>query len=1037
MGDRMRPVPFRELVLRCLAEYRAAGSLFDVPTSHFWRSQAGATASIFSSGAANPVGPAAGPHTQLAQNIVAAWCAGGRYIELKTVQKMDALSIDKPCIDAVDEGYNVEWSTELSLDAAYDEYLKAWMLLHFLETLLGLSGPGTGAGSFLFNMSVGYDLAGIRAEAMDRIINRLTDSSRDPLFTRYRDELAGIVGDAGHFSGTGGESRMDALRGLPSRIPSRICTSVTLSTMHGCPPGEIESICAYMLTEKRLDTLVKLNPTLLGFDRARSLLDGMGYGYVQLRPEGFQKDLQYTDALPMLTRLMAVGKKEGRHFGAKLSNTLAAVNTAGRLPGGEMYMSGRALYPLTMSLAATLAADFKGGLPLSFSGGASAWNLAAILDAGIRPVTVATELLKPGGYGRMKELAEIAEAHRASWTLARVDVDKTRAAAEQARLSPAAQKDFRGTARVSVPGSLPLFDCFVAPCVEACPIHQDVPEYVHLAGVGRYAEALDVVCARNPLPFMTGYLCDHQCMQNCTRMDWEGAVRIRDMKRISAERGYAKFRRARKASLRAAKPRGEKIAVVGAGPAGIAAASLLCAEGFEVHVFEREEEAGGIVRWLLPGFRIPAGAVEKDVQLLEDQGAHLHFGHADQTITALRTQGFSTILVGTGAEADRDIGITGAREVLGFLREFRQNPRGPRLGRNVVVVGAGDTAMDAARAASRCPGVGQVRIVYRRSITEMPASREEYESALAEGVAFSFLRSPERWNQGVGLTCRVMELGPADETGRRRPVPTDRTETFDSDEVITAAGAEVDHAAMGRLGLDSQDRKIDAQTQETAKPGVFLIGDAAAGAETIVKAIASARRAVDAVVAAEAARQGGASATHRASALPLPAEDTRALRAARDRLVPASPAGTADAAMARTESARCLGCRALCMKCVEVCPNRANTLVGVTDGFRDEAQIVHIDAFCNECGNCATFCPWEGRPYRDKLTVFATEEDFRDSTNPGFFLVHGKGQVRLAGQVGALAVDEKGEVVTEVERPARALIRAIVRDHAWLIGGVS
>ncbi len=90
--------------------------------------------------------------------------------------------------------------------------------------------------------------------------------------------------------------------------------------------------------------------------------------------------------------------------------------------------------------------------------------------------------------------------------------------------------------------------------------------------------------------------------------------------------------------------------------------------------------------------------------------------------------------------------------------------------------------------------------------------------------------------------------------------------------------------------------------------------------------------------------------------------------------------------MAATESKRCLGCRALCMKCVEVCPNRANTLVRVKDGFRDEAQIVHIDAFCNECGNCATFCPWEGRPYRDKLTVFATEEDFRDSTNPGFFL---------------------------------------------------
>ena len=141
--------------------------------------------------------------------------------------------------------------------------------------------------------------------------------------------------------------------------------------------------------------------------------------------------------------------------------------------------------------------------------------------------------------------------------------------------------------------------------------------------------------------------------------------------------------------------------------------------------------------------------------------------------------------------------------------------------------------------------------------------------------------------------------------------------------------------------------------------------------------------------------------------------------------------------MAATESKRCLGCRALCMKCVEVCPNRANTLVRVTDGFRDEAQIVHIDAFCNECGNCATFCPWEGRPYRDKLTVFATEEDFRDSTNPGFFLAGGKGQVRLGGRTGPLAVDAGARInadSTDMEKPARAICQ---RDRPRTIPGCS
>jgi putative selenate reductase len=1030
MSDRMRPVPFRELVLRCLAEYTAAGSIFDIPEAHFWKAKGARPARIFSSGAANPVGPAAGPHTQLAQNIVAAWCTGGRYIELKTVQKMDSLAVEKPCIAAADEGYNVEWSTELSLEEAYDEYLKAWMLLHFLETLFELSGS---ASPFLFNMSVGYDLAGIRTEKMDRFITRLIDSTHEPLFLRYQEELAGLAADASLLP-PAQLPRLEKLRALPPRISPRLCSSVTLSTMHGCPPGEIESICTYMLREKRLDTLVKLNPTLIGFERAGSILGGLGYGYVRLKPEGFRRDLQYTDALPMLTRLLALGKSEGRHFGAKLSNTLAAENNGKALPGAEMYMSGRALYPLAMTLAASLAADFNGGLPLSFSGGASAWNLTEILDAGIRPITVATELLKPGGYARMKELAEIAESHRESWDLPLVDVGKVRKAADAARGSRTLRKDFRGTLRVSVPGALPLFDCFIAPCVETCPIQQDIPEYVHLAGAGRFAEALEAVCVRNPLPFMTGYLCDHQCTQNCTRMDWEGSVRIREIKRITAERGYDELRiRALGTTPRTAKPRGVKIAVIGAGPAGISAASFLCREGFEVHVFEREKEAGGIVRHLLPGFRIPEGAVEKDVQLLSDAGAHFHFRSPTRSIRELKAGGFLYVLVGIGAEADRDIGIPAARESLEFLREFRQAPRGMRLGRSVVVVGAGDTAMDAARAARRCPGVEQVRIVYRRSLQEMPASREEYESALEEGIEFSFLRAPQSWDHGTGLLCLVMRLGPADQTGRPRPMPTDQVETFAADTVITAAGADVDAEALERLGLGLGESSLDPKTQETAIPGVFLIGDAAAGPETIVKAIASARRAADAIIEREA---GGP----RVPAWHAPAEDTISLRAARDRLVPVSPTGAADSVMADTESRRCLGCRALCMKCVEVCPNRANTLVRAATGFRDEAQIVHIDAFCNECGNCATFCPWEGKPYRDKLTIFATEQDFRDSANPGFFLIDGAGKLRLGGREEPLIVDAEGMVVegsAGTEMPAHALISAIVRDYAWLIGGAT
>ncbi|HTP57650.1 MAG TPA: putative selenate reductase subunit YgfK [Spirochaetia bacterium] len=1025
MSDIMRPVPFRQLVLRCLGEFRAKASIFDISQDHFWRPSAPRRAVVFSSGAENPIGPAAGPHTQLSQNIIAAWLAGGRYFELKTVQKLDSLTIEKPCIDASDEGYNVEWSTELSLDQAYDEYLKAWFALHVFDTLIGANALPP---SFLFNMSVGYDLEGIKTEKMDKFISRMMDSSHEPLFHRYLGELAELAGDPSLLAGTPWRDRASLLKALPARVSPKMCASVTLSTMHGCPPNEIESICRYMLTHKKLDTLVKLNPTLLGFDRVHETLSGLGYDSVELSREGFAKDLSYSAAVPMLKRLLETGRQEGRHFGAKLSNTLAAANTKGVLPGKEMYMSGRSLYPITMGLAASLASDFDGALPLSFSGGVSAWNVAEVLSAGIRPLTLATDHLKPGGYGRLKEMAEITERHAEAWTTTRVDPQRARAAADSARTVEHFRKDYRGTDKVHVEGSLPLFDCFVAPCLVTCPIHQDVPEYIHLAGEGRFEEAFDVIYARNPLPFITGYLCDHQCMGNCTRMDWEGSVRIREMKRLAAERGYAAFRRSGIPNARKATGRDIKAAIIGAGPAGLAASCFLAREGFEVHVFEREQEPGGVVRYLLPGFRMPADAVEKDVSLLRDQGVQFHFGERDiPDVKGLQANGYRYVLAGIGAQADRDTTIPGARPVLAFLRQFKEDSSRLSLGSSVVVVGAGDTAMDAARAAKRCAGVTHVRIVYRRTEKEMPASREEYESAREEGIQFHFLRLPESWSDGPGteLVCRVMELGAPDESGRSRPVATRRTESFAADTLITAVGVDVEKGTLSRMGLPEAEAAVDAGTQETRVPGVFLIGDAAQGAETIVKAIASARRAADAICA----REGGT----RFRNGKLPPEDTLVLRARRDRLIPVSGTGAGDEQVVDTESRRCLGCRALCTKCVEVCPNRANTMIRVANGFRDEWQILHIDSFCNECGNCATFCPWDGRPYRDKLTVFASSEDFQKSTNPGFFLSAGKGVLRVGSTVREFALDPAGNVPAGVgDESVRSVMQTVVKSHPYL-----
>ena len=435
-----------------------------------------------------------------------------------------------------------------------------------------------------------------------------------------------------------------------------------------------------------------------------------------------------------------------------------------------------------------------------------------------------------------------------------------------------------------------------------------------------------------------------------------------------------------------------------------------------------------MVRYLLPSFRMPADAVEKDVTLLRDQGVQFHFGELGiPAVADLRAHGYRYVLAGVGAQADKDIGIPAARPVLSFLRQFREDPSRLSLGSSVAVMGAGDTAMDAARAAKRCAGVKEVRVLYRRTEKEMPASVEEYQSAREEGILFHFLRAPERWLNGPGteLVCRVMELGSPDESGRSRPVAGKQTESFAADTLITAVGVDVDRDTLSRMGVSPGDAVVDPSTQETRIDGVFIIGDAAQGAETIVKAIASARRAADAICA----REGG----NKYRNGKLPPEDTLVLRARRDRLIAATASSADDEQTRDTESRRCLGCRALCTKCVEVCPNRANTMIRVTNGFRDEWQILHIDAFCNECGNCATFCPWDGRPYRDKLTIFASAEDLRTSTNPGFFLNASHGLLRMGGVVREFALDGAGNVPADIgDESVRSVMQTVVKSHPYL-----
>ncbi|MCW2475744.1 putative selenate reductase subunit YgfK [Candidatus Symbiopectobacterium sp. NZEC151] len=1033
MGDVMRPIPFEQLLERMFSEYQQSRSIFGIPESQFYRRNPARQMRVFGEVCDTPVGPAAGPHTQLAQNIITAWLTGGSFIELKTVQILDKLELEKPCIDAQDEGFNTEWSTEFTLVKAADEYLKAWFALWLLECLFAPRTPEQGR-SFIFNMSVGYDLKGIQQAPMQTFIATLMDAADSPAFQRYRQTLAQWIANVDTLFDGVVHPDSTALAMLPERIPSRLVTGVTLSTMHGCPPDEIEAICRYMLEEKGLHTFVKLNPTLLGYARVREILDGCGFDYIQLKESSFLHDLPLDRALGMLERLLALAHQQGLEFGVKLTNTLGAGNHKHRLPGDEMYMSGRALFPISINVAAVLSRHFDGKLPISYSGGASQLNIRAIHETGIHPITMATDLLKPGGYLRLAACAQQLE-NSAGWTMSAVDVSRLETLAQAALTAEYHQKAWKREETIDAGGVLPPSDCYVAPCVSACAIHQDIPEYLRLAGAGRYTEALELIYQRNALPAITGHICDHQCQSNCTRLDYDSALNIREVKRIALEKGWSGYQQ------RWCKPAGSgnrhPVAVIGAGPAGLATGYFLARAGHPVTIFEREQSAGGVVRHVVPQFRIPAEKIQHDIDFVAQHGVQFEYGcDSGLTIEALHQRGFSYVCVGTGAYRSRDVALAGDNPAVWssfqFLRRFNR-AESLTLGRSVGVVGAGNTAMDCARAALRVPGVEQVTILYRRGEHDMPAWREEVEEARHAGVEFRFWVNPERFDSDGAVTLRVMQPGEPDAQGRARPLATERTDVLHLDALISAVGEEPDYAALAQMGIPLSAKGapvVDSKTQETQRNNVFLIGDAQSGPASIVAAIGAARRATDAILLRENIRDDHAAKRWLNTD---PADIYRRKGAIDVQLI----ATDEQDAFAQQEAQRCLSCNYVCAKCVDVCPNRANISIAVP-GFRDRFQTLHIDAYCNECGNCAQFCPWDGKPYRDKVTIFNLREDFAASSNPGFLLDEDGILVRHEQQVYHLAIDPHGHIASAPPELADMcrIISTVYQHHHYLLGAV-
>ncbi|WP_163653819.1 putative selenate reductase subunit YgfK [Listeria sp. PSOL-1] len=997
MSDVMHPISVKALLNWIFSEYQRSHSIFGI--RKFYQADSAKTIDLFGEKMEVPCGPAAGPHTQLAQNIIAAYLTGSRFFELKTVQIIDGedLPVAKPCINAEDECYNVEWSTELRVPKALDEYVKAWFILKLLSKEFKLGAPD----GFIFNMSVGYDLAGIKSEKIDRYIMDMQNAENTAI---WKECIAASKAYLHHFKHV---TEKDI-----EQVSSRICRSITLSTLHGCPSDEIEKIATYLLEEKGLHTFIKCNPTMLGYDFTRKRLDKLGFDYMVFDEHHFDEDLQFSEAIPMLTRLQKLANDKKLNFGVKITNTFPVQIKQQELPGEEMYMSGRSLFPLSIALADKLSQAFNGKLQISYSGGADIFNIRKIFEAGIWPITVATTLLKPGGYKRLNQIAnllsEVPYPQKVEVHLKRL-----------AELVTESEKGTHYQKSMKIPESpklnkaVPLLDCYTAPCRGGCPISQDIPAYLRFVSEGKYLEALQVIVDKNPLPFITGTICAHPCMTKCTRQFYEESVHIRQAKLKAAEKAYDALLKTLKKPM--PKLGAAKTAIVGGGPAGISAGYLLAREGMPVTVFEKAERPGGVCSQVVPEFRISEASVDRDVDLAKFMGVKFITGKPAPSIAELKSAGYEHIIYAIGAWKHGKLKLEQGEAInsLDFLIASRKDPSANPYGKEIVVVGGGNTAMDCARAAKRIAGVTNVRLVYRRDKRNMPADEEELYLALEDGVEFCELLSPISL-ENKELTCEKMKLGQADHSGRKKPVGTGEYLKVTADVVIAAVGEKVDTAFYRSLGMqiDSTGKVIvDQKTLETSLPNVHVIGDANLGPATIVEAIADATKAANHIchIHNEHYEQTNIN------------QDASIVRAKRgDLLLCSSEFGKASG---------CLECSTICESCADVCPNRANIVVMLGD----DPQILHVDRMCNECGNCETFCPYSSAPYKDKFTIFTNENDFHASTNAGFCLLGEKEDsclLRLDGKEQQFSLTAE-----QIKAPAElvSLIKTVKKDYHYTL----
>ncbi len=997
-SDSFVPLSIKSLLNWIFTEEKA-GSIFGIDKKLFFNPLKNKNIGInrYFTELETPIGVAAGPHTQLAQNIISAWLTGARYIELKTVQELDELDVSKPCIDMNDEGYNCEWSQELKIEQSFNEYLKAWIVIYILKDRYGWNNGDAG---FIFNLSVGYDYEGILKDKVQWFLAKMSDCSIEK--SKMIKEISLIY------------PQVEKLL-----IPDRISNNITLSTMHGCPSDEIEKIGSYLI-RKKYHTTIKLNPTLLGAEELRTILNSTLNFDIRVPDIAFEHDLKYKDAIRIITNLRNEAKTEGVVFSIKLTNTLETENVLKVLPENEKmhYLSGRALHPISINLAKKLQTDFNGELDISFSAGAEAFNISDILACGLKPVTVSTDILKPGGYGRFFQYIEkinsaASEDKNQSGT---ANIKKLERYAEAVLNDESYKRTYIKRGDIKTNRGLNEFDCIAAPCQSNCGSNQDIPGYMYYAAKGDFDNAMAVISDSNPLPIITGTVCTQLCGIKCTRNNYDSALAIRKVKKTIAENSEIyKFKLKNKKST-------GNVSIIGAGPSGLSCGYYLEKEGVSVSIYEKSTKAGGMVKNAIPKFRLTDSDIGRDIDKILNSNINVFYDtkvDKDKLKTIIKDNDF--VYLSTGAPLSKKLNITGedsngVYEPLDFLFRLR-NGEDVDLGRKVAIIGGGNTAMDTARSVRRLLGhSGNVSILYRRRIADMPADDHEIMDVLNEGIEVIELVSPKeiavKNGKVVGIKLEKMRVYGIDKKGRGIVIKEP-----DSDFVL-----KVD-SIIPAIGQDIDKEFIDSELIKNKK--VFIGGDAERGASSIINGVGDGRRTALEILHAldlespntyKPIKRNISFSEHMIRRSTRIKPEFKDKKNDENELNLEYIQNDMSAKEGIKEASRCLYCDELCNICVTVCPNRANisytikpfnieleTLI-IDDAavkiqkkeyfaIDQKYQVLNVSDFCNECGNCNTFCPSNGAPYKEKPKICLTEQSF-ERENRGYY-IYKKGNVNI------------------------------------------